>query len=68
MAALQARGELAVGTEYHQESITGSVFTGWLEERAGALVPFIRGSAYVTSRATLHFDPADPFRFGFPEG
>jgi proline racemase len=68
MAALHARGVLAVGTKYHQESITGSLFTGWLEERDGELIPFIRGSAYVTSRATLLFDPADPFRFGFPEG
>ena len=68
LAALHARGELAVGRKYHQESITGSLFTGWLEERDGELVPFIRGSAYVTSRATLLFDPADPFRFGFPEG
>ncbi len=67
MAALHARGELAAGRKYHQESITGSLFTGWLEERDGELVPFIRGSAYVTSRATLLFDPADPFRFGFPE-
>jgi proline racemase len=67
MAALHARGELAVGTKYNQESITGSLFTGWLEERDGELIPFIRGSAYVTSRATLLFDPADPFRFGFPE-
>ena len=67
MAALHARGDLAVGRKYRQESITGSVFTGWLEERDGELVPFIRGRAYVTSRATLLFDPADPFRFGFPE-
>jgi proline racemase len=67
MAALHARGALAAGEEYHQESITGSLFTGWLEERGGELVPFVRGRAYVTSRATLLFDPADPFRFGFPE-
>ena len=67
MAALHARGELAAGQIWHQESITGSMFTGWLEERAGVLVPFIRGRAYVTSRATLLFDPADPFRFGFTD-
>ena len=65
MAALHARGELATGHIWRQESITGSMFTGWLEERDGALIPFIRGRAYVTSRATLLFDPADPFRFGF---
>ena len=65
MAALHARGELAAGRVWRQESITGSMFTGWLEERDGLLVPFIRGRAYVTSRATLLFDAADPFRFGF---
>lgn len=65
MAALHARGELEAGRFWRQESITGSMFTGWLEERDGVLVPFIRGSAFVTSRATLFFDAADPFRFGF---
>jgi 4-hydroxyproline epimerase len=65
MAALQARGELALGQEWRQESITGSLFTGWLTEEGGELVPHIRGSAYVTATATLHFDPADPFRAGF---
>jgi proline racemase len=47
-----------------QESITGSLFEAWLEERAGALVPRVRGRAYVTGRATLLFDPEDPFREG----
>jgi 4-hydroxyproline epimerase len=64
MACLAARGELAVGTLWRQESITGSIFTGWLEERDGALVPLIRGRAFVTGRATLYFDPLDPFREG----
>jgi 4-hydroxyproline epimerase len=68
MAVLHARGALAPGTRWRQESITGSLFTGWLEERGASLVPFIQGRAYITSRATLDFDPADPFRFGFPEG
>ena len=66
MAALHARGELAVGERWRQESITGSVFTGWLTEQAGALVPHISGQAFVTSRATLLFDEEDPFRFGIP--
>ena len=39
--------------------------TGWLEERGGDLVPRIRGRAFVTGRATLYFDPRDPFREGF---
>lgn len=65
MAVLHARGELQAGEHWRQESITGSRFTGWLEERDGALVPYIQGRAYVTARSTLLFDAADPFRFGF---
>lgn len=65
MAALHARGELPLGREWRQESITGSLFTGWLQAEGNALVPHIRGSAYVTASSTLHFDPADPFRAGF---
>lgn len=64
MAALHARGLLPAGRRWRQESITGSLFTGWLEERDGVLVPRIQGRAYVTGRATLYFDPRDPFRHG----
>jgi 4-hydroxyproline epimerase len=65
MAALAARGRLRPGERWGQESLTGSLFEGWLEERGGALVPRIRGRAFVTGRATLLFDPRDPFREGF---
>jgi 4-hydroxyproline epimerase len=64
MAVLAARGELAPGQRWRQESITGSLFEGWLEDRNGALVPRVRGRAFVTASATLFFDPADPFREG----
>lgn len=65
MAALHARGELAIGQDWRQESITGSLFTGWLTQgRNGELIPHIRGSAYVTAESVLRFDPADPFRLG----
>jgi proline racemase len=65
MAALHARGRLAFGQEWRQESVTGSRFVGWLTEGPrGELVPHIRGNAYVTGEATLFFHPADPFRFG----
>lgn len=66
MAVLHARGDLEVGERWHQESITGSVFTGWLTEREGALVPHISGQAFITARGTLLFDADDPFRFGIP--
>jgi 4-hydroxyproline epimerase len=65
MAALHARGELALGQEWRQESITGGLFTGWLAEDGGELVPHLRGRAFLTATTTLHFDPADPFRGGF---
>ena len=68
MAVLHARGELSVGQRWRQESIAGSLFTGWLEEAGGALVPHISGSAFVTADTTLCFDPADPFRLGLSAG
>jgi 4-hydroxyproline epimerase len=65
MAIRHARGQLAIGTEWRQESITGSRFVGWLTAGSnGELIPHIRGSAFITGDATLHFDPADPFRLG----
>ena len=65
MATLHARGRLAIGQEWRQESITGSRFTGWLTKGPnGELIPHIRGTAFVTAEATLRFDPADPFRLG----
>lgn len=69
MAVLHARGELALEQEWRQESITGSLFTGWLTRGANdALVPHIRGTAFVTADSTLRFDAADPFRLGLPAG
>ena len=65
MAVLAARGKLAPGERWRQESITGSLFEGWLEDRNGILVPFVRGRAYVTGRAALFFGASDPFREGF---
>jgi proline racemase len=68
MAIRHARGELPIGAEWRQESITGSRFVGWLTEGAnGELIPHIRGSAFITGEATLRFDPADPFRLGIGE-
>ena len=65
MAALHARGELAVGQPWRQEGIAGGVFTGWLAPNAaGEIVPHVRGTAYVTGEATLYLDPRDPFRYG----
>lgn len=64
MAVLHAKGQLAIGQRWRQESIVGSLFTGWLESAGDELIPHIQGAAYITGRATLMFDPSDPFRFG----
>lgn len=75
MATLHAHGELGIGERWRQESITGSLFTGWLEERVDIggggeggerrLIPRVQGRAYLTGRTELLFDPDDPFRAGF---
>jgi proline racemase len=64
MAALHHRGRLAIGEPWHQESIIGSRFTGWLEADADQLLPHIRGRAWITAHATLHFEGDDPFAPG----
>lgn len=68
MAALHHKGKLLPGQPWIQESITGSIYEGHLLERGGELIPVIRSTAHVTSRATLFFDPADDFRGGIPDG
>ena len=68
MAARHARGELAIGAPWRQEGFAGGIFTGWLTQRAdGALVPHVRGSAFVTGASRLFFDQRDPFRLGIPD-
>jgi 4-hydroxyproline epimerase len=64
LACLHARGELSPCQEWRQEGVAGGLFSGWLEERDGELVPWIRGRAFVTGASMLRFDPADPFRAG----
>jgi len=64
LAVLHARGRLALGQRWRQESVTGGLFEGWLSDVDGQLVPHLRARAFVTGRSTLHFDPRDPLRAG----
>jgi proline racemase len=66
LAVLHARGRIAPGVRWRQESVTGSIFEGYLQEREGEIYPTIRGAAFVTGTAELYFDPKDPFRDGVP--
>ncbi len=66
LACLAADGELAPGTVWRQESILGSVFEASYAPAAdNRILPVITGSAYVTARGQLLFDPSDPLRDGF---
>ena len=68
LAVLYERGEIDLGDVWRQESVTGSLFTCWLEEQDGDLVPYARGRAWVTARSTLILDPSDELRWGIDAG
>ncbi len=66
MACLHADGSLKENELWIQESITGSLFEGHVEIVERQVIPFIRGSAFVTAEAELVIDERDPFRWGIP--
>jgi 4-hydroxyproline epimerase len=65
LACLYADGKLKPGQVWRQESITGSVFEGWVEIVNDQCVPHVRGRAFITMESELILDPDDPLRFGF---
>jgi len=70
MAVLHARGELALETDFVNESFIGTKLTGRLIERTAvagvdAVIPEITGRAWITSTAQYLLDPADPFPDGY---
>lgn len=70
LAVLHARGEMAVGDSMTHASAIGSTFDGRIVEatRVGerdAIVPAIRGSAWITGIWQVLVDPTDPFPEGY---
>ena len=70
MAQLHARGELALDTDFVNESFIGTRFTGRLIEETTvgphpAVVPTVTGRAWITGTANYLLDPDDPFPTGF---
>jgi proline racemase len=70
MAELWARGQLAIGDDFVNESFIGTRFTGRLigeTQVAGipAVVPTITGRAWITGMGNYLLDPTDPFPAGF---
>jgi proline racemase len=70
MAVLHARGLIGVGDVMMHASLLGSTFEGRVvsETTAGgqpAIVPAIRGSAWITGISQIVVDPTDPFPEGY---
>jgi proline racemase len=70
MAVLHARGEMRVGDAMTHASVLGSTFDGRIvsETAVGgrpAIVPAIRGSAWITGVTQVLVDPDDPFPEGY---
>ena len=70
LAQLHARGALAVGAPFVNESVIGTRFTGRVAEEttvAGrpAIVPEITGRAWITAMGQYLLDAEDPFPAGF---
>ena len=73
MAALYAKGELPLDTEYINESIIGTRFKGKLLRQVQlgdfvAVEPVVTGTAYITGIQQFVVDPNDPFKNGFLVG
>src|SRR5205809_390535 len=70
LAALHARGVMRAGDAMTHASVIGSTFEGRIvsETTVGgrpAIVPAIRGSAWITGITQLMVDPRDPFPEGY---
>ena len=64
LACLYADGKLREGDIWRQESIIGSHFDGSVRLVDGAIIPSIRGTAFVTAEIDLILNEDDPFCYG----
>lgn len=64
LACMFEDGVIAEGQTWRQESIMGTVFDGSVNIVDGAILPTIRGTAYVTAESMLIVDERDPFCWG----
>jgi proline racemase len=70
MAQLAARGELGLNEDFVHGSLIGRSFTGRLTGRTTvggfpAVIPSVRGRAWLTAMGNYLLDPEDPFPAGF---
>jgi proline racemase len=70
LAALHARGAMAVGDAMTHASVIGSTFDGRIVREVAVggrtgIVPAIRGTAWITGVSQVLVDPTDPFPEGY---
>ncbi|MBF0528862.1 MAG: proline racemase family protein [Deltaproteobacteria bacterium] len=70
MALLHAKGKLGVGCEFPHSSLFGTTFYGRIVEETTvggipAVVPEIRGRAFITGLHNFVVNEEDPFKYGF---
>jgi len=70
MSVLHARGLMKAGDSMTHASVLGTTFDGRIVEETSvgeraAIVPAIRGSAWITGISQLLVDPTDPFPEGY---
>ena len=73
MACLHARHQLALHVPFVHQSVLGTTFEGLLHEETEvhgrtAVIPSIRGRAWITAMSHLVREPTDPFPRGFALG
>ena len=73
MAALHAKGKLALNQDFCHEGILGTIFTERIvrQTQVGpypAVIPTLSGQAWITGFSTYVVDPTDPFPNGFTVG
>ncbi|KAJ5101175.1 proline racemase [Penicillium angulare] len=73
MAILHARGQIEIGERFHHRSIIGSSFECHIRGTAkvgeyDAVLPTVKGSAWIYGRKQMFLDEEDPFPVGFRVG
>ncbi len=67
VGCLHEDGHLAEGAVWRQESILGGLYEASVRTQDGVLVPTVRGRAWITADAMLHFLDDDPYRTGLAQ-
>ncbi|KAI5927347.1 proline racemase family [Camillea tinctor] len=73
LAVLHKRGQLAVGESFRHRSVIGTEFRGTIRATAkvgeyDAIVPSVKGTAWITAFKQVILHPTDPFPEGFRVG